>query len=61
MKRVTNANFAGKDERFKACCEVAGVEATKRQASKFRRGIGRAARANTAKVNQLIINRTWRD
>jgi len=35
MRRVTNKEFSKKGD-FKAACEEAGVEPTKRQASKFR-------------------------
>jgi len=34
--------FARSDNTFYRCCVLAGVEPTKRQASKFRRGIGAA-------------------
>lgn len=46
---VTNAIFAIQDEPFKKACEEAGVQATPRQASKFRNKYGKAAR--TAGVN----------
>jgi hypothetical protein len=58
--RVTNANFV-KDQNFRLRCEIARVEPTKRQASKFRRGIGRAAKVSQSKVNQVIINMSWRE
>lgn len=41
-KRVTNKEFAEKDEFFKNCCGKAGVNPTVRQASKFRNGKGSA-------------------
>ena len=41
---VTNAEFAGQDEAFKSACERAGIPATKRQASKWRRKLGTAYR-----------------
>lgn len=39
---MKNKEFAEKDVNFIRCCEAAGVEPTKRQASKFRNGKGRA-------------------
>ena len=57
--KVTNANFAKRNERFLAACEVAGTEPTRRQASKFRRGRGKAAKVPTAKVNQHLISKSW--
>jgi len=36
VKRVTNKKFSTDDSFFKKACEVAGVEPTTRQASKFR-------------------------
>jgi hypothetical protein len=50
--RVFNRAFAGQDENFKRACFDAGVEPTKRQASKFRRGIGRAHKALKGAVNE---------
>jgi hypothetical protein len=41
---VSNREFAEKDEVFKAACEKVGVKATRRQASKWRMGRGRAWR-----------------
>ena len=40
--KVTNKEFASKDKSFRYCCEAAGVEPTKRQASKFRMKKGKA-------------------
>ena len=37
----TNGEFK-EDEHFKKCCEAVGIEATQRQASKFRMEKGRA-------------------
>lgn len=37
-----NALFAKLNTKFQQCCERAGVEPTRRQASKWRRGFGRA-------------------
>jgi len=42
--RVTNRDFM-KDDHFVKACEKAGTPVTKRQASKFRRGIGKAYRS----------------
>jgi len=39
---VTNREFAKDDVSFNTCCERAGLEPTKRQASKWRRGKGKA-------------------
>ena len=41
---VTNAEFAAQNDGFKAACEKAGIPATKRQASKWRRKFGTAYR-----------------
>ena len=63
MKRVTNANFMKNDQRFRAACEVAGVEITKRQASKFRRRVGRAwlaGKFQPVKVNDVMIGKLWK-
>jgi hypothetical protein len=40
---MTNANFT-KDAVFQKACEIAGVKATRRQASKFRNRKGAARR-----------------
>jgi len=40
----SNEMFALEDAEFKKHCEVAGINATARQASKFRNGYGLAAR-----------------
>ena len=42
---VFNREFAKTDEQFKAACEKAGVQPTPRQASKYRRKMGRAYNA----------------
>jgi len=42
---VTNKDFAQKDSLFKTCCEAVGLEPTRRQASKFRNGKGKAYKA----------------
>lgn len=41
-KIVTNKEFAANDTKFKAACEKASVEATARQASKYRNEKGSA-------------------
>ena len=41
---MTNREFAKQDQAFKACCEMAKVEPTVRQASKFRAKKGAAYR-----------------
>jgi hypothetical protein len=52
-KRQDNANFARFDAHFRLCCELAKVKPTKRQASKFRRGEGRAYSMRLADPKQL--------
>ena len=42
VERDTNLTFSLTDEVFKRACEAAGVENTKRQASRFRMGKGLA-------------------
>lgn len=39
---MTHAEFAKKDAVFIAACERAGIKPTRRQAMKFRRGLGAA-------------------
>lgn len=39
---ITNSQFAANDQVFKKACEIAHVNPTKRQASKFRRKRGLA-------------------
>jgi hypothetical protein len=39
---MTNREFSKTDEVFQRCCKEAGVEPTKRQASKYRAFKGRA-------------------
>lgn len=39
---VTNRQLAQADTFFRRCCAAAGVDPTRRQASKFRRRLGRA-------------------
>jgi predicted HicB family RNase H-like nuclease len=42
MTDILNREFAKSDENFIKACEKAGVQPTRRQASKFRRGFGLA-------------------
>jgi hypothetical protein len=42
---VTNKEFAQKDSLFKSCCEAVSLEPTRRQASKYRSGKGKAYKA----------------
>jgi hypothetical protein len=44
----TNAMFSRDDVIFKKACELAHIEATKRQASKYRRKIGSAYKMKSA-------------
>lgn len=37
-----NKEFASTDQLFRKACDLAGVQPTKRQASKWRRGLGAA-------------------
>lgn len=63
-KGLTNDEFRKRDGLFVEACAVAHCEPSKRQASKYRRGLGRAvkakARALTA-VNQKEIQRLWKE
>ncbi len=43
--KQTNAEFAKENKLFIASCELAGVEPSKRQAGRFRRGTGAAFEA----------------
>ena len=46
MAKETNKDFAKKDSVFQAACAKAGVEATARQASKYRMKKGTAYKTN---------------
>lgn len=48
MTTMTNREFAAKDDTFRSCCSEAGVEPSVRQASKYRRGRGKAVSKRTA-------------
>lgn len=52
---MTSRQFAATDPLFRKCCELAGIQPTKRQASKFRseRGKGKA-RQFVAAASQLV-------
>jgi hypothetical protein len=50
MSNENNRQFTSNSD-FKAACEAAGVQPTKRQASKFRMGKGRAF-----KVGRLLVS-----
>lgn len=39
---MTHAEFATKNQTFRVACQLAGIDATSRQASKFRRKTGTA-------------------
>lgn len=61
-KRVSNLHFSKTDEVFKECCRLSNTEATKRQASKYRRGKGKSVRwmkIAVPIVNQRVINRSF--
>lgn len=45
MSKVTNREFSEVDTKFREACKAAGVQPTKRQASKYRRGLGSAFKA----------------
>ena len=49
---LTNDSFAATDRHFIAMCERAGVAATKRQASKYRRKLGSAYRAHQTWIHE---------
>ena len=51
-ERITNRDFALHDRLFKRACEKASIPPTKRQASKFRRGKGRAFKSKLDKISQ---------
>ncbi|MEK6683791.1 MAG: hypothetical protein AABY46_03945 [Nitrospirota bacterium] len=40
--RETNAKFAQDNRHFRVACDLAGIKPTTRQASKYRRGLGKA-------------------
>lgn len=50
---MTNREFSEKNELFKKCCELAHVEPTQRQASKFRMGRGLALVMKNAAKKEL--------
>jgi hypothetical protein len=52
--KLTNASFAATDTEFKECCELAGVPATSRQASKWFRKEGLAYKVGRPERERLI-------
>ena len=44
---INNLKFSKEDETFKNACESAGIPATKRQASRYRMGKGKAFKSRT--------------
>ena len=48
---VTNVKFSKENENFKNACEKNDVPATKRQASKFRMGKGKAYKGKRQKLS----------
>jgi hypothetical protein len=51
--RMNNRRFAESDTDFRKLCDKAGVPPTKRQASKFRQGRGKAKEAQRADPNPV--------
>jgi hypothetical protein len=51
---MTNRQFAKENEIFKQSCQEAKVEPTKRQASKFRRNLGKAFKAKGSVKPTLV-------
>lgn len=51
-KRITNAEFT-KNDLFRTRCLVAKIQPTKRQASKYRRNMGLAAKITPAQVKSF--------
>ena len=43
-EKITNAKFANTDVKFRNACEKTSITPTKRQASKWRRKVGKAWR-----------------
>jgi hypothetical protein len=55
--KMTNKEFAKKDERFLIACYIANISPTTRQAGKFRRGKGLTGKIRAAQINQELIRR----
>lgn len=53
MTKPTNAQFSQTDAVFLKACFLAGTPPTKRQASKYRRKIGKAYRMKAAAVAEI--------
>jgi hypothetical protein len=51
----TNRHFAQSNDHFRKACELAGIDPTERQAAKYRRGEGKAAKFK-AKVLSLRVH-----
>ncbi len=52
---VTNSQFSKDNEHFQACCELAGIKPSARQASKYRMGKGIAkAESNRGQVDHRL-------
>jgi len=52
--RMTNAKFAGTNEQFKEACKAAGVAPTSRQASKYRRKMGKAYKEG--RIKDVVVD-----
>ncbi len=50
---ITNAEFAHTDELFRMACQLAGIAPSKRQASKYRAGLGKAYAMRAAATVRL--------
>lgn len=50
----TNREFAKDDELFKTACEVVDLKPTARQASKWRRGFGKAYRQGMKQAQRIL-------
>jgi hypothetical protein len=49
---MTNREFSEQDETFRQACKSAGVDASRRQASKWRRRVGRAWKYGRGRVTK---------
>lgn len=54
---LTNSKFAESDEKLNVACGLAGIPPTKRQASKFRRGLGSAHAAMSSFIGGGYVTR----
>ena len=55
--RQTHAEYAKKHQGFKDACELVGLPATARQASKYRRKLGAAFSGNAVPSKGLVIKK----